>query len=255
MKISIITVSFNSVDTIKDTIKSVLAQTYSDIEYIIVDGGSKDGTLDVIKRYADRIQRVISEPDQGIYDAMNKGIDLATGDVIGILNSDDFYENEGVISLVAETFRTSGAGVVFGDLVFVDRNNINCVRRYYSSKKFRPWKLRVGWMPPHPTTFIRASVYEKVGSYALNYKIAADYEMFVRMLLVHNISFQRIPRILVRMRLGGASTNGIKSSWLRNKEIVRACQANNNYTNIFFVLSKIPFKLLELFRRPNAAGG
>ena len=250
MKISIITVSFNSAETIKDTIKSVLAQTYSDIEYIIVDGGSKDGTLDVIKRYADRIQRVVSEPDQGIYDAMNKGIKLATGDVIGILNSDDFYENEGVISLIADAFSTSGAGVVFGDLVFVDRKDVNCIRRYYSSKKFRPWKLRIGWMPPHPATFVRASVYEKVGAYALNYKIAADCEMFVRMLLVHNIFFHRVPHVLVRMRLGGVSTNGIKSSWLLNKEIVRACRTNNNYTNILFVLSKIPFKLLELLRKP-----
>ena len=250
MKISIITVSFNSAATIKDTIESVLSQDYPYIEYIVVDGGSTDNTVDIVMEYGDDIDIFVSESDRGIYDAMNKGISLATGDVIGILNSDDFYENGGVVSTVVKAFNTTGAGIVFGDLVFVDKNDVKRVRRYCSSKKFRSWKLRIGWMPPHPATFVRASVYGEAGLYDIAYRIAADYEMFVRLLLVHNISFHRVPQVLVRMRMGGVSTKGIKSSWLLNREIVRACRANNIYTSLFIVLGKIPFKLLEFFRKP-----
>ncbi len=250
MKISIITVSLNSLKTVEDTFKSVLGQSYTDVEYIVIDGGSSDGTLDVINRYAGRINHIVSEPDKGIYDAMNKGLKLATGDVIGILNADDIYANREVLADVAQAFCGNDAGIIFGDLVYVDRDDVRSVKRYYSSKKFSPWKLRFGWMPPHPATFIRKVVYEKIGTYSLDYKIAADYEMFVRMLLVGNCSFLRIPQVLVKMRMGGASTRGIGSSWLLNKEIVKSCRSNGVCTNIFWILSKFPFKVLELLRRP-----
>lgn len=252
MKISIITVSLNSLATIEDTFKSVLSQNHPDIEYLVVDGGSSDGTLEIINIYADRIDHVVSEPDQGIYDAMNKGVKLATGDIIGILNADDIYANSDVLVNVANVFQGNDSDVVFGDLVFVKRHDLNSITRYYSSKIFHPWRLKFGWMPPHPATFIRKSVYDKVGLYSLDYKIAADYEMFVRLLLVWKFSFFRIPQVLVKMRLGGASTRGLNSSWVLNSEIVKACRSNGVYTNILLVLSKIPFKLLELFKRPNS---
>ncbi len=251
MKISIITVCFNSAHTIRDTIESVFSQSYNNIEYLIIDGGSTDGTLDVIDQYRnDGIACVISEPDRGMYDAMNKGIKMATGDAIGILNSDDLFEDDDVIRDVVATFSNADSDMVVGDVVWVDRNDLSRVRRYYSSKKFRVWKLRTGWMPPHPATFIRRSVYDRAGLYSLNYRIAADYEMFVRLLLVHGCSFSRVNRVLVRMRLGGISTGGISNSWLLNREIVRACRSNGIYTNLFLVLSKMPFKLLELYMKP-----
>ncbi|MCF5518200.1 glycosyltransferase family 2 protein, partial [Pseudomonas sp. PA-3-6E] len=151
MKISIVTVSYNSATTIRDTIESVLSQDYENIEYIIVDGASKDSTMEIVNEYADKISKVVSEPDKGIYDAMNKGISLATGDVIGILNSDDFYESNQAISSVVEKFSAAPESqVVFGDIVFVNADDLDTVTRFYGAEHFRAWKLRFGWMPPHP---------------------------------------------------------------------------------------------------------
>jgi glycosyltransferase involved in cell wall biosynthesis len=250
LKVSIITVSYNSAKTIRDTIESVLKQSYTDIEYIIVDGNSKDETIDIVTSYGDKVTKVLSEPDKGIYDAMNKGIALATGDIIGILNSDDFYETNNAIEDVVAHFKVNiETQVVFGDVVFVEPSNLNKVVRYYSSKKFKAAKLRFGWMPPHPATFVKKSVYDQYGLYKLGYKIAADYEMFVRLLMVAKVKFTRIDKVIVRMRSGGASTDGIKSSLTLNQEIVRACRENSIYTNLFLVLLKIPFKLIELVKR------
>ncbi|MDN5869894.1 MAG: glycosyltransferase [Nitrococcus sp.] len=251
MKISIITVCCNSAETIRDTIESVLSQTFPDVEYIIVDGESSDGTLSIVNEYRDRITRVISEPDQGIYDAMNKGVRASSGDVIGTLNSDDFFEDNGVLECIAACFEEDNeVDIVFGDVVFVKPRAISEVVRYYTSARFRPWMLRFGWMPPHPSTYVRKSAYMASGLYRLNYKIAADYEMFVRWLLVKRLIFRRIDKVLVRMRAGGASTSGFKSSIVLNREIVEACRSNGVYTNIPFVLSKIPLKLVELVHRP-----
>ncbi len=251
MKISIITVCFNSAQTIRHTIESVLAQTYPGIEYIVVDGASTDNTVSIIEEYGDRISKFVSEPDKGIYDAMNKGVLLATGDVIGILNSDDFYESVDAISCVVDKFMSSPKSqIVFGDIVFVNSVDLNQVTRFYGAKKFKPWKLRFGWMPPHPATFIRAAAYRECGLYSLKYRISADYEMFVRLLLVHRYDFSRLDKVLVRMRAGGVSTSGIKSSLRLNQEIVQACRENGVYTNIVMVLSKMPLKMLEYVRRP-----
>lgn len=251
MKISIITVCYNSEATIRDTIESVLAQSHPDVEHIIVDGASTDGTLQVIDEYRGRIAKVISEPDRGLYDAMNKGVQAASGDVIGILNSDDFLEDEHVVAHVADCFTEHAAvDMVFGDVVFVEPHDLNVVFRYYSSAHFRPWKLRFGWMPPHPATFVRKEAYDRCGLYSLRYKIAADYEMFVRWLLKHKLRYRRIDRVMVRMRAGGVSTSGLKSSLLLNREIVGACRLNGVYTNLGLVLTKLPFKVLEFVRRP-----
>lgn len=251
MKISIITVCLNSVTTIRDAIESVLAQDYADREYIVVDGGSTDGTLDVIAEYAGRIDHRISGPDHGIYDALNKGIAVAKGDVIGVLHADDLYESRDVLSAVARAFAASPqAEVVFGDLVFVKPGNLGRVVRHYSSRSFRPWKLRFGWMPPHPASFLRRSVYERTGPYATDLRISSDYELFVKALLVHRLPYSRVDRVLVRMRAGGLSTSGPRNSLLLNREIVTACRRNGIYTSLPLVLLKIPFKLAELFKEP-----
>lgn len=252
MKVSVITVCYNSEKTIRHTIESILSQNYQNIEYIIVDGKSSDGTMDIVAEYRDRIATIISEPDKGIYDAMNKGVKAATGDVVGILNSDDFYENDSVISDVVQVFiDKTEIDVVFGDVVFISAENLNAIRRHYNAKRFKPWKLRFGWMPPHPATFVKRSLYLRSGLYKTDFKIAADYEIFVRWLIVNKANYQWIDKILVRMRTGGASTSGIRSSILLNREIVRACRINKVSTNLLFVLSKIPFKLMEMLGRPS----
>ncbi|MFT6908432.1 MAG: glycosyltransferase involved in cell wall biosynthesis [Oleiphilaceae bacterium] len=251
MKISVITVCFNSEKTIEDTIKSVQSQTYPDIEYVVIDGGSRDRTNEIIERYSDIVSIHVSEADEGLYDAMNKGIQKATGDVIGILNSDDFYENPSVITEVISQFISKPeSSLVFGDVVFVEPSNIEKIVRYYDSRKFKAWKLRFGWMPPHTASFIKRSAYKQVGNYSLDYRIAADYELFVRMLMVHKLSYTRMNKVLVRMSVGGLSTSGIKSSLLLNSEIVKACKCNGIYTNLFLVLLKIPLKLLERLKKP-----
>lgn len=243
MKVSIITVSFNSAKTIADTIESVLSQDYPEIEYIIVDGNSSDDTVNIIRQYENRISKWISEKDQGMYDAMNKGIAMATGDVIGILNSDDVYMNNHVISDLMSLLEKQKAQVVFADLILVDQNDDNKVLRYYDSGHFHPEKFRYGWMPAHPTVFVRRELYQTVGPFSTAYQIAADYEMLIRMLAIQKASYAYFPKPVVRMRSGGASTSGISRNWILNQEIVRACKENGIYSNMAMLLLKIPAKL------------
>ena len=243
MKVSIITVSFNSAKTIADTIDSVLSQDYPEIEYIIVDGDSTDGTVDIIRQNENRISRWISEKDQGMYDAMNKGIAMATGDVIGILNSDDVYMNTHVITDLMHLMKTQNTEVVFADLILVDSSNQNKVIRYYDSGRFHPNKFKFGWMPAHPTVFVKRELYQKVGKFSTTYQIAADYEMLIRMLAIEKASYAYFPKPVVRMRAGGASTSGISRNWILNQEIIRACKENGIYTNLFMLLLKVPAKL------------
>lgn len=250
-KISVVTVCFNSAATIRDTLESVQNQTYPNIEHVIIDGGSSDGTMDIIREYEDKLGAYVSEPDKGLYDAMNKGIRIATGDIIGILNSDDFFEKPDVIAVIAKEFqKEAGVDIVFGNVVFVTPPDLHKVTRFYNSGHFRSWKLRFGWMPAHPATFVRRSVYEKFGAYRNDLKISADYEMFVRWLYRGKLRYRWVNRVIVRMRAGGVSTRGFKASLLLNREIVRACRENGLYTNLALVLSKIPFKLFELLRKP-----
>lgn len=250
--VSVITVCFNSAATIRDTIESVLGQDYPDIEYIVVDGRSTDGTVDIVRKYGVRIARFITEPDAGIYDAMNKGIRAATGDVVGLLNADDFYADTRVVSDLISALVQANADTVFADLVYVDPANTSRVRRYYDSSRWRPALLRFGLMPAHPTFFVRRFWYERCGLYSLDFRIAADFEMLVRILHSGAASYVYVPRPVVRMRLGGASTAGLRHSWLLNNEIVRACRRNGIWTALPIVLLKIPAKLLELARRPAA---
>lgn len=247
-KVSIITVCYNSAETIRDTIESVLSQNYPCIEYIIVDGGSSDMTMEIVDEYASRIAKVVSEPDNGIYDAMNKGIRLAAGEIVGILNSDDVYTDTTVISDVVSHFALSKSEAVYADLSIVERGNIDKVVRYCGSKNFTVSRLRWGWMVPHPTLFVTKGSYEKFGLYKLDYRVSADFEMVARLFLNKGVSYSRLPRSIVRMRSGGISTTGFWSRFHQNLEIVRACRENGIYTNIFFVLLKVPFKLIEYIR-------
>jgi glycosyltransferase involved in cell wall biosynthesis len=252
MKLSIITVCYNSAATIRDTIESVLSQTYPDIEYIIIDGVSTDATMQIVSEYADRISMIVSEPDKGIYDAMNKGISLATGDVVGILNSDDFYDYSDAVSDIASSFIANPeVDIVFGDVVYVRPDNLKKIVRHYSSANFKPWWLKYGWMPPHPGTFVKRANYDKLGLYSLNYKTGADYEMFVRLLLTNRLNYKRIGKTITRMRIGGATTSGLRSYIITSIEMVKALKENGFYSNIFIVLFRLPIKLFELYNKKN----
>jgi glycosyltransferase involved in cell wall biosynthesis len=253
MRISIITASYNSEATVRETIESILAQDYQNIEYIIVDGASKDRTADIVRSYGTKIAKFISEPDRGMYDAMNKGISLATGDIIGILNSDDFYADPSVITNVVQTFIESGADSIFGDLVYVNSSDLTKITRYYSSSHFHPKLFASGWMPAHPTFFVKRWAYEQYGVFQTDYKIAADYELLTRFLARHRLSYAYLPQVMVRMRTGGASTTNLMSNWILNREIIRACAENGIKTNWFKVLSKYFKKVFQLVRRPTAA--
>lgn len=250
MKISIITVALNARHTISDCIESVLSQSYLDLEYIIVDGGSEDGTADIIQRYQTRLASFISERDAGMYDAMNKGIRLATGEIIGILNADDIYENERIIASVMEEFKTKKVDSIFGDVVYVDPRHPGKIVRYYRSANFHINQFAYGWMPAHPSFFVKRAIYEKCGLFKTDYQIAADYELLTRFLYTNGISYSYIPEVLVRMRTGGISTRSMVSNWILNKEIVRACQENGIKTNMLKVLSKYPRKIFQLIRKP-----
>lgn len=248
MLVSIITVCFNSEKTIRDTIESVLSQDYSEIEYIIVDGGSTDGTMMIVREYENRIHKIISEPDRGIYDAMNKGISSANGELIGILNSDDVYMGANSVSKLTNKLLKSGTDSVYADLIVVERFNLNRVLRYYDSSFFSPKKFRYGWMPAHPTFFAKKSVYECAGKFSLDYKIASDYEMLIRILWVHKFTYVYLPEPVIRMRHGGASSAGISRNWILNKEIVMACRKHGIWTALPLLALKVPRKLFGLFR-------
>jgi len=248
IKISIITVVWNNKETIRDAIDSVLSQTYKDIEYIIIDGASTDGTVEIIKSYGNKITKFTSEPDNGLYDAMNKGIKLATGDVIGILNSDDFYIDEFVIEKVVKVFEEQEVDSLFADLVYVKPDNVKKTVRHYDSSQFNPEKFAYGWMPAHPTFFVKRSAYEKYGLFKTDYKIAADYELLVRFLYKHKLTYAYLQEVIIKMRMGGMSTSGLKSNWILNQEIIRACSENGISTNMFKVLSKYPQKLMGLLK-------
>lgn len=247
MKISLLTVSYNSAATIRDTIESIRKQDYPAIEYIVVDGNSKDGTVDIIKEHSTFITHWVSEPDKGIYDAMNKALQLATGDVVGILNSDDFYCSEHIISQVADTFNNPQIDAIFGDLVFVDPTNLDKVVRKYTSAKWNPSKFAFGFMPAHPTFFVRRKYYEQFGLFRTDYKIAADYELLIRFLYVNKLTYKYLPLTMVKMRRGGVSSRNFMSNIVLNNEIIRACRENGINTNVFKVYPKYFTKLFELF--------
>jgi glycosyltransferase len=224
--LSIVTVTYNAAETLRTCLDSVAGQ-HLDVEHLIVDGASTDGTLAILEQAqaAGRI-RYISEPDNGIYDAMNKGLRLATGDVIGILNADDFYASPEVLTEVLEVFADKSLDSCYGDLVYVDRDEISKVKRYWRAGAFRREAFRHGWMPPHPTFFVRRRVYEQHGLFWLDLGSAADYELMLRLLFRHRISTQYIPRLLIKMRVGGESNVSLKNRLRANRMDRRAWEVN-----------------------------
>lgn len=243
MTISIITGTYNSASSILDTLKSVANQTYPHVEHIIVDGGSNDDTVAIAKSFP-HVAKIISEPDDGIYDAMNKGIRAATGEVVGMLNSDDFFSSDKVIENIAASFEADTAAV-FGDIAFVNPENLEKTVRYYSAANWKPYKFKWGYMPPHPSFYLRSKYYKELGLYQTDYKIAADYELLIRMLYTHKLSYKYLSQQFVTMRTGGVSTQNFKSRYILNKEIIRACDENNINTNMFFLGLKYFRKVFE----------
>lgn len=248
MKVSIITVAYNAEKTIEDSIQSVLEQKYDNIEYIIIDGASTDRTLSIVKKYEDRISTIISEKDKGIYDAMNKGVKAATGDIIGILNSDDFYIDSNVITDIVNSFNDSIDGV-YADLVYVEGDDTSKIRRKWESGFYHHGAFKKGWMPPHPTFFVRSKVYSDFGHYALNLRSAADYEFMLRVIHKHRIKLNYLQRIIVKMRVGGESNASFKNRLNANKEDKIAWKMNGLQPGRFTFIRKPMSKLTQFIKR------
>ena len=250
MKISIITVVYNNAETIEETILSVASQSYRDIEHIVVDGVSTDGTMDVVRRHREKIAKLVSEPDEGIFDAMNKGIRLATGEVIAFLNADDIYADNAVLEQVALAFSDPSVGACYADLVYVDPVNLNKVVRFWKSQDYKPGLFQRGWVPAHPTFFARKKVYDEYGGFDVAYRLAADFELMLRFLEKFKVKPVYIPRIFVKMRTGGASNNSIRNIIQQNMDIYRACKKNSVSVSPFFAFTKIFSKLSQFYSRP-----
>ncbi len=238
MKFSIITVVYNGANTISDCIESVVNQTYPDIEYIVIDGNSTDGTQDIVQSFGKKISIFKSEPDKGIYDAMNKGLDLASGDFIGILNADDFYRNDRVIENIARKLLDSSADGLYGDLVFVKPEDKNHVVRNWKSGEFNKNKFLFGWMPPHPTFFLKRCFYEQYGGFRLDLGSAADYELMLRMIYKNNIKPVYLPEIIIKMRAGGVSNSSFINRLNANQNDKKAWKINNLKPYFFTVWLK-----------------
>lgn len=251
MKTSIITVCYNSDKTIADTLRFARTQTQANIEHIIVDGGSTDQTLAVVAAEVSPNYKLVSEKDKGIYDAMNKGIALATGDVIGFINSDDFYPNPEVLATVAAAFEASGADCCYGDLCYVQQDDVSNIVRYWRSGPFIPGLFGQGWCPPHPTFFVRRVVYERLGGFDLNFKIAADVELMARFLELGRISSHYIPKVLVHMRMGGTTNRSWGNVVKQNLEIRRGLLAMGlGFSWVRFLGYKVFSKALQFVLRP-----
>ncbi len=242
MKISIITVVYNNLINIEESINSCLSQDYNDIEYIIIDGKSNDGTVEIIKKYLKKgISKFVSEPDEGIYDAFNKGVFYATGEIVGFLHSDDLFENPSVITNIAKTFKNFECDGVYGNLKYVSANNTKKVIRRWISSPFRYSQLTYGWMPPHPTFFLKKTVYNKYGNFNKKYKISADYDFMIRVLKQKELQFKYIPQFFCKMRMGGNSNSisNIIPKMKEDFEIIKKNKIGGFSTLIFKNLSKI----------------
>jgi glycosyltransferase involved in cell wall biosynthesis len=275
MKLSLITVSFNSAKTIADTLKSVQSQTYKDIEYIVVDGNSSDGTIEIVKQFLDSakdvsqdasqgskkdvaqdaskgaskgvVTKFLCERDKGIYDAMNKGLAMATGEIIGVLNSDDFYCSNDVIEEVVRAFQQNNSDCLYGDLNYVDPLDTSKIVRKWRSGSFRKENFLKGWMPPHPTFFVRKTCYDKFGTFDTQFKSAADYELMLRFLFKESCSAQHLPKVMIHMRAGGVSNVSLKNRIRANREDRLAWKINGLKPKWFTLLRKPLSKLIQYF--------
>ena len=248
MKISIVTVSYNAAATIEQTICSVAGQTHPDIEYIVIDGGSTDGTVALVRKNENTVGRWISEPDDGLYDAMNKGLRLATGDVVGFLNADDQFAAPDIVSTVAQVFDESRPDAVFCDVAIVDRSDCRTVKRFYAAQGFRPWQFRFGHAPPHPGAFVRRDRLIALGGFDTRFRICADFDLLMRLYLqTPEVCF--LPRTAVLMRSGGLSTRDIRSTVQNNREKEQICRKSGIYTNAILMWMKYFLKVGQIFRR------
>jgi glycosyltransferase involved in cell wall biosynthesis len=249
VKISVITAVFNSRDTIAQAIQSILEQDYADVELIVIDGASTDGTREILELYRDSIDVLISEPDRGVYDALNKGIGLAGGDVVGFLHADDLFADRQALQRVAAMIETTGTTSVYGDLVYVRKENPESIVRYWRSGAFSIARLRRGWMPPHPTLYVRRSVFERFGGFDCSFHIAADYDWILRFLGRERLSCAYIPEVLVKMRVGGISNRSIANIFRKSREDYRALVANR-VGGIGTLMLKNLRKVPQFFVRP-----
>lgn len=247
IKLSLITVTYNSAETLEDTLQSVFSQTYSNIEYIVVDGGSKDGTLAIIEKYRSKIHKYISEKDNGLYDALNKGITMAEGDIIGILHSDDFYIHERVLEKVVTKMQAEKADGLYADLYYVDKQNTDRIIRKWKSKTYSSGAFLNSWMPPHPTFFVRKQVYTQFGTFNLKLKSAADYELMLRFIHKHHIKLTYLPEFIVKMRVGGKSNSSLKNRWKANREDREAWRMNGLKPRFYTLILKPLLKLFQFF--------
>ncbi|MCK9418621.1 MAG: glycosyltransferase [Nitrospirae bacterium] len=247
MKLSIITVVLNNVQTIDGCMQSVLDQTCPDVEYIVIDGGSRDGTIDVIKKHKSHITKFISEPDKGMYDALNKGVRMASGEIIGFLHADDLYANNKVLETVARRMGSNGIDCCYGDLVYVRRADPEKIVRHWKSCPFQDGLFQKGWMPPHPTFFVRRKAYEAHGVFDTRFTISADYELMLRFFEKHRISSAYIPEVLVKMRMGGASNRSLRNMMVKTKEDYRAWKVNSLRRRFYTILLKNLSKVRQFF--------
>jgi glycosyltransferase involved in cell wall biosynthesis len=247
MKISVITASFNNADTIGDTIRSVIAQDYAEVEYIIIDGGSTDDTLKIIEQSRQKIAKLISEKDEGIYFALNKGIALATGDVIAFLHADDIFAGPSVLSKVMEQFKQKNVESVYGDLHYVDRTDTKKIIRNWRSGEYKDGLFMKGWMPPHPSFFLKKEIYTRFGNFNTSFKSAADYELMLRMLHKHKISTAYLPEVIVKMRVGGVSNASMKNRVKANREDKRAWEVNGLKPGVLTFIRKPLSKIKQFF--------
>ncbi len=252
MRISVITVSYNSDTTIGETVASVAAQSHADVEYLVIDGASTDRTLDVLQVYRSQLAVLVTEPDTGIYDAMNKGIAHASGDVVGFLNADDFYAHDRVLECVAKCFTDDPMlEACYADLMYADQFDTSRTVRYWQSNPFAPGSFSRGWCPPHPTFFVRRSVYEFFGGFDLSYRIAADVELMMRFLEVHGLRVRYVPDVWVKMRMGGTTNKNLRNVWVQNQEVLRALKSYGLFANpVRFFAYKLWSRGLQFMRRP-----
>jgi len=250
MLISVVTVARNNAATIEQTIRSVAAQEHPEVDHVVVDGASTDGTVGVVESHRETVTTFVTEPDGGIYDGMNKGIGLAKGEVIGTLNADDFYAGPGVLASVARVFRDPLVDACYGDLLYVDQHDTDRVVRYWRSRPYQPGLCRTGWMPAHPTFFVRRRVYERHGRFNLAYRFCADFELTTRFLEVHGIRSVYIPQIMVHMRTGGATNRSLSNIVRGNLESYRACRNLNLRVTPLFIARKVLQRVPQFFQRP-----
>ena len=245
MKVTVITVCLNSEKSIERTIKSVINQDYKNVQYIIIDGGSKDSTVSIINKYKDSIEKIVSEKDDGIYTAINKGIKFADGDIISILHSDDIFFNKNILSEVVQHFKNNKfLDCIIGTTLMKNKLN-NQILRKYSPINFKKWMMYLGISPPHPSMFLRSFVYKKHGLYKENYRIASDFDFYLRVLFINKINYKLMDNKYVIMNYGGASTKSFNSNIVASKEILNSFRENNIYNNYLLILLRFPFKIFQ----------